>query len=89
MLVGLQKFSETIPNLWKQYEDRFNKVDGDLGKAFGELAQGSEQFRSSIQEFVKLLDQQFSKAINGLSGAIKELAEEREQSSFPNKTNAG
>jgi len=89
MLLGLQKFSETIPNMWKQYEDRFNKVDGDLAKAFGELAKGSDEFRSSIGEFVKLLDEQFSKAINGLSGAIKELAEEREQTTFQAKSNVG
>lgn len=89
MLLGLQKFSEAIPSLWKQYEERFVKVDADLGKAFGELADGSEQFRSSVEEFVKQLDQQFSKAVNGLSGAIKELAEEREQSSFQNRANAG
>ena len=89
MLLGLQKFSEAIPSLWKQYEERFVKVDADLGKAFGELADGSEQFRSSVEEFVKQLDQQFSKAVNGLSGAIKELAEEREQPSFQNRANAG
>ena len=89
MLLGLQKFSEAIPALWKQYEERFVKVDADLGKAFGELADGSEQFRSSVEDFVKQLDQQFSKAVNGLSGAIKELAEEREQSSLQNRANAG
>jgi methyl-accepting chemotaxis protein len=75
VLLSLQKFTEAIPALWKQYEESFNKIDGDLGKAFGELAKGSEEFRSGIQAFVTLIDDQFSRVIAGLSDAMKELAD--------------
>ena len=80
LLSNLEKYTNTIPNLWNQYESRFNKVDDDLSKAFRELTKGSQEFSSSIQIFVTQLDEQFSKAITGLSGAIQELTEEREQS---------
>ena len=80
LLSNLEKYTNTIPNLWSQYESRFNKVDDDLSKAFRELTKGSQEFSSSIQIFVTQLDEQFSKAITGLSGAIQELTEEREQS---------
>ncbi len=78
MLVDLQKFTESIPALWQQYEGRFNKVDEDLGQAFGQLAKGSEEFQVSVKEFVTSLDGSFSNALNRLSGAVKELQEERE-----------
>ena len=78
MLVDLQKFTESIPALWQQYEARFNKVDEDLGQAFGQLAKGSEEFQFSVKEFVSSLDGSFSNALNRLSGAVKELQEERE-----------
>ena len=80
LLSNLEKYTNTIPNLWNPYESRFNKVDDDLSKAFRELTKGSQEFSSSIQIFVTQLDEQFSKAITGLSGAIQELTEEREQS---------
>lgn len=78
MLVDLQKFTDSIPALWQQYEARFNKVDEDLGQAFGQLAKGSETFQVSVKEFVTSLDDSFSNALNRLSGAVKELQEERE-----------
>jgi len=87
LLLNLQKYSDTIPNLWNQYESRFNKVDGDLAKAFSELTKGSHEFSSSIQVFVTQLDDQFSKAIKGLSGAIQELTDEREQSAVNQRRN--
>lgn len=79
ILDGLRSYSETIPQLWQQYETRFHEVDGDLAKAFGELADGSEQFRNSVKEFVSELDEKFTISIEKLSGAIRELTEEREQ----------
>jgi DNA repair exonuclease SbcCD ATPase subunit len=87
LLINLQKYTDTIPNLWNQYESRFNKVDGDLAKAFNELTKGSQEFSSSIQSFVSQLDEQFSKAIKGLSGAIQELTDEREQSTVNQRKN--
>ena len=50
-----------------------------MAKAFGELADGSEQFRNSVKEFVSELDEKFTISIEKLSGAIRELTEEREQ----------
>lgn len=79
MLKALETFSETIPELWTQYEARFNKVDNDLGNAFKQLAEGSEAFRSSVEVYVKALNDQFADAVSKLSGAINELADEREQ----------
>lgn len=79
MLKALETFSETIPELWTQYEARFNKVDNDLGNAFKQLAEGSETFRSSVEVYVKALNDQFADAVSKLSGAINELADEREQ----------
>lgn len=87
LLINLKKYSDTIPTLWNQYESRFNKVDGDLAKAFAELTKGSNEFSSTIQVFVTQLDQQFSTAIKGLSGAIQELTDEREQSALSQKRN--
>jgi hypothetical protein len=87
LLINLQKYTDAIPNLWNQYESRFNKVDADLAKAFSELTKGSNEFSSSIQVFVSQLDDQFSKAIKGLSGAIQELTDEREQSVVNQKRN--
>lgn len=78
MLVDLQKFTESIPVLWQQYEARFNKVDEDLGQAFGRLAEGSKEFQSSVEGFVKSLDGSFSNALDRLGGAVRELQEERE-----------
>ncbi len=75
LLLNLKAFADSIPALWKQYEERFSKVDGDLGQSLGELAKGSDTFRSGIQDFTKLLDQQFSIAISGLSDVVRELVE--------------
>lgn len=85
--MNLQKYTETIPNLWNQYESRFNKVDADLAKAFLELTKGSHEFSSSVQVFVTQIDEQFSKAIQGLGGAIQELTDEREQSMVNQRIN--
>ncbi|MDP8568316.1 hypothetical protein [Methylophilus aquaticus] len=79
MLNELKTFSETIPELWNQYEARFSKVDNDLGNAFKQLAEGSESFRLSVENYVKSLNDQFAEAVSKLSGAINELADEREQ----------
>jgi hypothetical protein len=87
LLINLQEYTNTIPSLWSQYESRFNKVDGDLAKAFQQLTEGSQEFSSSIQGFVTELDDQFSKAIKGLSGAIQELTDEREQSTVNQRKN--
>ena len=80
LLANLQKYNETIPTLWNQYESRFSKVDEDLGEAFNKLTTSSNQFNSSIEVFVTEIDTQFSKAISGLSGVIQELTNEREES---------
>ncbi len=80
MLVDLQKFTETVPTLWQQYEGRFDKVDDDLKSAFEALAKGSDDFRSSVQGFVSSLDEPFERALRTLGGAIQELRQEREDS---------
>lgn len=89
LLINLQKYAESIPNLWNQYESRFNKVDSDLANAFQELTKGSQEFSASIEVFVTQLDEQFSKAITGLSGAIQELTDEREQSMVNQRKSVG
>ena len=87
LLISLQEYTNTIPNVWSQYESRFNKVDGDLAKAFQQLTEGSKEFSSTIEVFVTQLDEQFSKAIKGLSGAVQELTDEREQSTINQRKN--
>ncbi|HAT7074200.1 TPA: methyl-accepting chemotaxis protein [Legionella pneumophila] len=78
LLINLENFTEKLPSLLSQYEERFSKVDQDLANAFGELAKGSDEFRTSISQFVISFDQQFDKAIRQLSGVIQDLQEERE-----------
>jgi len=73
---GFRSSAASIEQAEGRFTQNFSKVDGDLGKALGELTRGSEEFRTGIQAFVTLIDEQFSKAVKGLSGAIKELAAE-------------
>jgi len=87
LLNNLEKYTDSIPTLWNQYESRFNQVDDDLAKAFQQLTQGSQEFRASIRDFVIEVDKQFGTAITGLSGAIQELTDEREQSSITQRHN--
>jgi len=87
LLINLEKYTDSIPTLWNQYESRFNQVDDDLAKAFQQLTQGSQEFSASIRDFVIEVDKQFGSAITGLSGAIQELTDEREQSSINQRQN--
>ncbi|KTD18860.1 Chromosome partition protein Smc [Legionella jordanis] len=79
LLNSLDSFTEKMPTILSQYEDRFTKVDHDLANAFSELAKGSEEFKNSIIHFIQSFDSQFEKALSHLSAAIHELQEEREE----------
>ena len=74
LLITLQNFADRIPVLLSQYEERFKNVDGALGKTFGELTKGSEEFRASTHAFVRLLDEQFGKTVRDLRSTMKEIA---------------
>ncbi len=89
LLNEMQKYSEIIPSLWQQYESRFRDIDSDLANAFGELANGSEKFRSSVETYVRDVDEKFSHSLDKLSGVIREFTEERESSLVVREVSVG
>lgn len=80
LLTSLDGFTEKLPTVISQYEERFTKVDQDLASAFSELAKGSDEFKASIIQFIQSFDTQVENAIRLLSAAIQDLQEEREES---------
>lgn len=69
----LEGVSEGLSGAWSSYQERFEKVDEDLERAFGTLRTAVELQQEQVQNFVQKLDASFDRALQGLSSGIDSI----------------
>lgn len=69
----LEGVSEGLSGVWGSYQERFEKVDEDLERAFETLHQAVELQQEQVQDFVQKLDASFDRALQGLSSGIDSI----------------
>lgn len=66
---------EQIKENWKDYQDRFMKVDESLGNMFNNLNDGMSQYARSTNEYLIELDKHAAKVVKELAFASKEISD--------------
>lgn len=74
----MEEMSHHFQQHWKEYRDRFERLDTTLESTFREIYAGVEAFTGQVKSFVTELDNQMAKAVGDLGGAIGSLGEEIE-----------
>lgn len=83
---SLEQVSKRVETTWITYQTRFEGVDKDLERAFGELQRGLHGYTNSATTFLDKLDTNLTKAVSSLNAPVQELAEavEELQKTLPN-----
>ena len=75
MADAIRDGADRVQESWVSYTERFEKVDNDLSKVFGQIQEGTDAYHNRILEYVKKVDDHFSHSLGILGGGIEELKE--------------
>ena len=66
----LQSHIGQINEVWSGYEDRFAKVDKDLGAAADRFAKEVAEQQKTVSDFTRLIDKGCAEAVQRLQSAV-------------------
>ena len=68
-----------LQSAWESYQARFERVDEDLERVFGQIQMGLEQYAEKVREFQSSLDVHLSTAMQSLGALVQELSDSVEE----------
>jgi ElaB/YqjD/DUF883 family membrane-anchored ribosome-binding protein len=72
---ALQETSQTIEQVWKKYQQHFEKIDEDVAGSFQNLSTGLLKYQGQVENFITQLDNSLDTSLKSLSNIIVELVE--------------
>lgn len=74
-LKQLLQAQEILKGQWQSYYNRFEDLDGSLGRVFENISKALETFATNMKNYVIDLDQHTGRITSSFGGAVKELQE--------------
>jgi len=72
-LQSVENISSGLEKAWISYQEKFEKVDTDLEKAFRIMQDGLKSFTGEAEKFIEGMDSKFAQSLTAFSGAVEEL----------------
>jgi uncharacterized protein YukE len=70
---SLRGHIDQLSTVWSGYSEKFDRVDEDLGKAIGELAEAVSTQGQQLANYASQVDEGFATAISRLNPFLEEL----------------
>jgi hypothetical protein len=72
---SLSRQSESMAEIWANYEARFGRIDESLAKSITDLANATETQSETLRQYTTDIDKGLANAVNGLTASVKEISE--------------
>lgn len=74
MFLSLDEHQQAVASAWKEYQNRFERIDQSLAKVFEQIDKGLSRYCEQVQTFANELDKTTASTVESLAAATGELS---------------